>query len=88
MKKEQKQLMEYITQISFAMDDVVLFLDSHPCDTDALAYYEELRKERQSAVDSYTCQYGAIQKYDVNTEGDVWSWNMGPWPWQIERRGN
>ena len=45
MTNEQHHLLMYIDQISFALDDTVLFLDTHPCDTEALAYYQELKEE-------------------------------------------
>ena len=32
MNREKHNLLAYITQVSFAMDDTVLFLDTHPCD--------------------------------------------------------
>lgn len=47
MTNEQHQLLMYIDQISFALDDTVLFLDTHPCDTEALAYYQELKEEQR-----------------------------------------
>ena len=47
MNREKHNLLAYITQVSFAMDDTVLFLDTHPCDKEALCYYEQLiRKKR------------------------------------------
>ena len=51
MTNEQHQLLMYIDQISFALDDTVLFLDTHPCDTEALAYYQELKEERKMAME-------------------------------------
>ena len=50
MNREKHNLLAYITQVSFAMDDTVLFLDTHPCDKDALCYYNKLKKERKEAV--------------------------------------
>ena len=32
-----------LAQLSFAMDDLRLFLDTHPCDKAALAAHEEVR---------------------------------------------
>ena len=49
MNREKHNLLAYITQVSFAMDDTVLFLDTHPCDKDALCYYNKLKKEREEA---------------------------------------
>ena len=83
MNKEQHEMLKYITRLSFAMDDVVLFLDTHPCSKEALETYNELREERSEAVDKYTCKFGPIQKYDVRT-GCSWNWSEGPWPWEYE----
>ena len=40
------ELMEWINIVSFAVDDVKLFLDTHPCNTEALEYFEEFKKQR------------------------------------------
>ena len=33
----RQELLNHINQASFAVDDVKLYLDTHPCDTDALS---------------------------------------------------
>ena len=60
MTNEQHQLLMYIDQISFASDDTVLFLDTHPCDTEALAYYQELKEERKMAMEECACQIRSL----------------------------
>lgn len=47
MNQDKNKLLLYISQVSFAIDELVLFLDTHPCDKDALAYYQELKKSPQ-----------------------------------------
>ena len=42
MSKEK--LMDIITKASFAMDDVKLFLDTHPNCMEALEYYHKAKK--------------------------------------------
>ena len=37
----KKELLEWINIVSFAVDDVKLFLDTHPCDKDAMEYFEK-----------------------------------------------
>ena len=63
------------------MDDTVLFLDTHPCDKEALCYYEQLKKERRDAVREYTQKYGPLSKYDVE-DSCYWEWVKDPWPWE------
>ena len=79
----KKELMEIISQASFALDDIILYLNTHPCDEKALKAYEEYRKIRKVAVMEYTKEYGPINSYDVE-EGNYWDWVNSPWPWEGE----
>lgn len=76
----QKQLMEYINQVSFAMDDTRLFLDTHPKNASALRYFNEMAVYRRKAVDEYESKYGPICQYDEEIE---WEWNEAIFPWQM-----
>ena len=67
-----QQLMDVIDQASFALDEVLLFLDTHPCDQSALAYYQYVRDLRKYAVESYASQFGPLTKDQVNP-GNYWS---------------
>ena len=79
----KQQLMYNIDKLSFAADDVKLFLDTHPDNTDALDYYEKIKIMRNKAVEEYTNMYGPISAYQVNVSNNSWVRNQGPWPWQI-----
>lgn len=79
----KKQLMNYIYSVGLALDDVTLFLDTHPDDPDALSYYNSLKEKRMQAMNDYTRFYGPLNRYNVNC-GNEWKWNQGPWPWQRE----
>ena len=46
-KPNRNELLEWINVVSFAVDDVKLFLDTHPCNPDALEYFEEFKKQRE-----------------------------------------
>ncbi len=46
----QKQLLNRIDQVSFAVNDMTLYLDTHPCDEKALTYCHELVQERKKAI--------------------------------------
>ena len=78
---EQQRLFMLINQASFAMDDTRLFLDTHPGDQDAMAYFEKMKGIREEALEQYTNIYGPINSYDVNAS-NCWTWNEGPWPWE------
>ena len=57
---DQNQLLSVIYQASFAMDDVLLFLDTHPCDQAALSYYQYVAKMRREAKEAYEASYGPL----------------------------
>ena len=44
----QSQLLDYIHVVSFAVNDITLFLDSHPEHPEALAYFQEHSKLRNA----------------------------------------
>lgn len=80
---DRKQLKQYIDQVSFAMDDLILYLDTHMEDRNALNYYERLRELRQQAVDVYTNNFGPLTFRQVKTD-QCWTWASQPWPWEVE----
>lgn len=78
---DRKKLMQIITQISFAIDDVKLFLDTHPYCAEALSYYEKAKEMRKEAICEYTERFGPISAYNVDIK-EYWDWNVGPMPWE------
>lgn len=50
----RRELFEYINQISFAVDDVKLFLDTHPGNQKALEYFQKYKEKRIEALKEYT----------------------------------
>ena len=77
----KEDLMSIITQSSFALDDIKLYLDTHPCDEEALKAYKDYREIRKVAWDEYTRNYGPLSAYDVDAT-NYWSWVNSPWPWE------
>lgn len=45
----KKELLQFIDQVSFAIDDLLLFLDTHPKEKRALEYYSELSARRMNS---------------------------------------
>ena len=79
----RKELMDRINAVSFAVDDVKLFLDTHPDDQNALSYFHKYTKMRNEALQEYATYYGPLT-IDTTVEscGDRWNWINDPWPWQ------
>ena len=81
--KNRKELLNHINQVSFAVDEVKLYLDTHPCDAEALAYFREFSRERNLALKEYARIYGPLTVDTAeDTCTDRWNWINEPWPWQ------
>lgn len=75
------QLLAMINQASFAMDDILLYLDTHPCDQAALNYYQYVTKLRREALEAYEATYGPLLVDHVQSS-QYWTWVQGKWPWE------
>lgn len=78
---EAARIMQVLNQASFALDDVVLYLNTHPADPDALSYYQYVKNLRSQAMNAYTDQYGPLRN-DQERSTTNWTWISGPWPWE------
>lgn len=81
MSKEQYLLLKHITNVSFALTEAVLFLDTHPCDQEALEYYHMMKEQRREAVEKYSEKYGPLLNDQVQCD-KYWTWVETPWPWE------
>ena len=79
----QSELFCFINQVSFMLDDITLFLNTHPGCNEALEAYKHYKMLRNEAIQDYTEMYGPICKYDVNVN-NYWDWVNKPWPWEGE----
>ena len=83
MRADINPLLAQIYEIGFAMDDIVLYLDTHPTDQNALTYYQEVKRLQDEAVGYYEATYGPLFYGDVDVSKDGWSWINDPWPWEV-----
>ncbi len=79
----KQELFDFINETSFMVDDIALYLNTHPNCQDGIDAYNHFKHLRKEAIKEYTCSYGPICKYDVNVE-NYWDWVMRPWPWEGE----
>lgn len=69
----------------FAAHDMLLYLDTHPCDEKAFSLYKALIEKSRALTDKYQCEYGPINA-SAAADYDEFNWICGPWPW--EKGGN
>ena len=80
---EREVLLKRVQICDFALNDAALYLDTHPEDAAALAFYKKYLDMRTATVSDFESRFGPLTKgaYDG---GPRWRWVDGPWPWQME----
>lgn len=73
-------LLKQVYETGFAVDDAVLFLDTHPTDIHAMRYYSQAQAANKQAVQAYEEAYGPLTAERVTSE--QWDWIKDPWPWE------
>lgn len=82
-RAERLELLNRINEASFAVDDVKLYLDTHPWDDEALVYFQEYSRKRNEALKEYAKCYGPLTvDTAVHSGAERWDWVDEPWPWQ------
>ena len=80
MRGRENDLLRNVYETGFALDDIILYLDTHPMDQNAMEYYRQMQMANQQAVQAYEQMYGPLMADRVMS--DSWDWIQGPWPWE------
>lgn len=74
-----------INEVSFAVYDLLLFLDTHPCDEKALRCYDEMSNKRNELLKEFSERFGPLTA-DTAADccADTWKWAEQPFPWEKE----
>ncbi|HJB30174.1 MAG TPA: spore coat protein CotJB [Candidatus Blautia faecavium] len=83
-QSKRQQLLSRINEVSFAVDDILLYLDTHPTDEKALAFANTHMAERQKLMAEYEQSYGPLTPKDPACPMDSWKWAQQPFPWERE----
>lgn len=79
---DSKTLMHRIQVCDFALKEAALFLDTHPDNKDALAFFAKHKAMREKAYEEYVKLFGPLTPMDYDG-GPEWRWVEGPWPWEM-----
>lgn len=80
MCDNENLLMRKVYETGFALDEITLYLDTHPTEQQAMEYYRYAKQANQEAVSAYEQAYGPLMSNQVNANS--WSWVNNPWPWE------
>lgn len=80
-RMNQEQLFDWINMVSFAVVETGLYLDTHPCDSEALGFYNEVVEMRRNAISEYSARFEPLT-LDLAGGKATWEWATAPWPWE------
>ena len=75
---KQEMLMQ-IRELKFSVNDIALYLDTHPCDRRAIALHNQYSKELRVLSDEYQKKYGPLT---IECPCNKCRWIDLPWPWE------
>ncbi|MCI8662566.1 MAG: spore coat protein CotJB [Hungatella sp.] len=91
---DRNVLLKEINEVSFFLDDLRLYLDTHPLDINALNLYQEKHEKRLELLKQYSQDFEPLTCHCINLDSNGssaadtcypgqkhWSWSDGPIPW-------
>ncbi len=76
---DKEKLLKRLSAAQFAVWEMHLYLDTHPCDTVAIEAYNNYYKRYRELLEDYQSRYGDITA--GREEQSSWQWVEAPWPW-------
>lgn len=70
-----------INAYQFALYDLALYLDSHPCDEKAMQLREVYKARLAQLIDEYEQHYGKYVRAMADVQDSWTEWVKDPWPW-------
>lgn len=67
--------------LAFAVQELALYLDTHPEDTEALEFYRQYQQLYQKVSQAYEREKRPLN-HAAPGRGDTYAWLDDPWPWE------
>ena len=68
--------------VGFAMQELALYLDTHPEDAEALELYRHYQKIYHDGMMRYSEKYGPLS-HGTPVDDKTYTWLNEPWPWEF-----
>ncbi len=92
---DQKNLLSQITEISFTVNDLNLYLDTHPLDENALNAFKDAMTQRKQLLQTYADNFEPLTMNCICADSNNktkshtkypdqrhFTWSDGPLPWE------
>ena len=80
----QAAMLKKIQEMEFVAVELNLYLDTHPCDEDAINDYNCAVEVLKQMKKDYEAEFGPLMNFGWGGFSRMpWQWVEGPWPWEI-----
>lgn len=83
MPQEYYQQLEEIQANDFVLDELRLYLDTHPTDSQAIQQFNQFAHYNKQLKQKFEARFGPLTQDSLNGSNDYWLWKNSPWPWQV-----
>lgn len=79
---EREKELYKLMALSFAINDLNLYLDLHPNDTEMFKLFKKFVSEEKELCEHFEKKYGPLE---IDGIMSTYTWINNPWPWDQER---
>lgn len=81
VNKEQQRMLNDIGIVDFTLVDIMLFLDTHPGNQEAMEHFNHFAKIKTKMVKDFSQMYYPLVKEYAESSNE-WRWGNAPLPWE------
>ncbi len=84
-QKNREEMMSRLTAVSFAINDLTLYLDTHPDCPKGTALFYQLLEERLTLLSEFAGKFYPLTQTSMVTgtfNQNQYGWSEGPMPWE------
>lgn len=84
-QKNREEMMSQLSAVSFAINDLTLYLDTHPDCPNGLALFYQLLEQRLTLLSDFAREFYPLTQTSMVTgdyDHNQYGWSEGPMPWE------
>ncbi len=84
-QQSREELMSQIAAVSFALNDLTLYLDTHPDCPNGTALFHQLLNQRLELLAAFAGKFYPLTQLSIvtgNYDQKQYGWSEGPMPWE------
>jgi len=82
--EQQMSMLMKVQEMEFVALELNLYLDTHPCDKDALNDFNCSAQMVKKHMQDYENIYGPLLNFGKGGYAkETWQWADSPWPWEL-----